>query len=252
MKIDIVIPTFNQELFTIKCLESIRLHTRDYRIVWVDNGSTRESREMVLAELSRHECYKSIWFEKNAGFVKAVNEGILNCTAEYVVLQNNDTVVTPGWIDRMIEAFSLGGVGVAGPLTDTEGSWQGWRNVKEKMLPDMKDLKDMSGEQVSDSLGRQYNGRYVEVKMVAFFSSVFPRKVFEEVGLLDECFGLGFGDDDDFCTRLRNMGYRVLFVPSAFVFHHHRTTFKSLYPMEDIRRMTEENIKLYKKKHGLE
>ena len=69
--------------------------------------------------------------------------------------------------------------------------------------------------------------------------------------MLDEIFLQGLGDDDDYCKRIRNANYRVVFVPAAFVYHHHRTTFKSIYSPEKLKTMQTENLNIFKKKHGL-
>ena len=63
---DIIIPTFGQEDFTVKCLESIRKHTKssDYRIIWVDNGSSRSSRFTVLSEIEKQSGY-TFWYNTN-------------------------------------------------------------------------------------------------------------------------------------------------------------------------------------------
>ena len=75
--IDIIIPTYGQEDYTVECLKSIRNYTEadSYRIIWVDNGSSFESRQTVMKELVNHT-YLTIWMGDRAGFVKAVNAGI--------------------------------------------------------------------------------------------------------------------------------------------------------------------------------
>ena len=100
--IDIIIPTFNQDTFTIQCLKSIKRSThQNYRIVWVDNGSTYRSRKNVLIELSDHN-YLSIWLPDRVGFIQAVNIALRECRGEYVVILNNDTEVTSGWLDLLL------------------------------------------------------------------------------------------------------------------------------------------------------
>lgn len=251
-KFDIIIPTFNQELFTVKCLESIRAYTKNYKIIWVDNGSTEQSRNIVMTELKNHKNYLSIWFEKNQGFVKAINAGIRASNSEYIILQNNDTEVTYGWLNPMLCAMNSDeNIMCCGPLTDTEGSWQGWKNVKNKMLNDMEDMTGWNSTKISNYLREKYDKKYVHVNMVAFFCTLFRRSIFKKIGLLDEVFSQGLGDDDDYCNRIRNDKGFVIFVPASFVYHHHRTTFKSIYSLEEIQKMQTVNLNIYKKKHGI-
>jgi len=251
--IDIIIPTFGQEQFTVKCLESIRKYTsRDsYRIIWVDNGSSKISREIVMSEIINHN-YISIWLESNLGFVKATNIGLQASDTEYVILQNNDTEVTEDWLERLQEPLLSDISNVAsGPMTSTDGSWQGWRNVKKNLLYDLPDLSLINKEKIPKLLSDKYKNYTKQVKMIAFFCTLFKRKVFNELGLLDEIFGSGFGDDDDFCMRITKAGYNLIFVPSSYVLHHHRTTFKSVYGDTEVIRMQEENLNKFKRKHNL-
>lgn len=249
--IDIVIPTFGQEDFTCKCVESIRRHTpEDHRIVWVDNGSSGASRLKVLNSL-RGSKYRSIWLPRNLGFVKAVNIGLRECVGEYVVLQNNDTEVTGHWMERLMRPHSDPMVAATGPVTDTDGSWQGWKNVKERLYNQMPPLETLRKEDIAEELYKVMGDTTREMKMIAFFSTLFKKDVFDKVGLLDEQFGSGLGDDDDYCLRLTKAGYKVVFVPGAFVHHHHRTTFKSVFGEDVISEMQRVNMDKFKKKHQL-
>jgi len=249
--IDIVIPTYGQENFTAKCVESIRRFTScPYRIVWVDNGSSAISREVVLKSLEGCD-YLSIWIQHNLGFVKAVNAGLKECHGEYIVLQNNDTEVTKGWIERLLKPHSDPTVGATGPMTDTEGSWQGWLNVKTKLYPQLPNVSSLPKDQISDEVFKAMGDTARSMNMVAFFSTVFKKEVFDKVGLLDEQFGTGLGDDDDYSKRMIDAGYKVMFVPGAFVHHHHRTTFKSVYNDSEIADMQRVNLSKFKTKHGL-
>ena len=242
-KYDIVVPTFGCEDFTVRCLESIRANTEDYRIVWVDNGSFGASRSIVMDEIVRHGSRLTIWLGKNTGFVGAVNAGLAQCTAPYVVLQNNDTEVTGGWLERLEAPFKADvRVMVSGPLTSACGSWQAWPNVRSKLYPSMPSLAGVPLAAVPDVLINHFGNAYREVKMVAFFSTLFRRSVFDRLGLLDEAFGAGLGDDDDMCHRIRSSGGKVAFVPSAYVLHHHRTTFRTVYGEEETLRMQERNM----------
>ncbi len=249
--IDIIIPTYGQEDFTVKCVESIRRHTPQFhRIIWVDNGSTGDSRKKVLKALEGSR-YLSIWLPRNLGFVKAVNIGLREVTGEFVVLQNNDTEATEYWMERLLEPHNDPSVGATGPITDTEHSWQGWRNIKDRLYNQLPELHAIPKAELSKTAWEVLKGVTRPVQMIAFFSTLFKTEVFNRVGLLDEQFGTGLGDDDDYSRRMIQAGYKILFVPGAFVHHHHRTTFKSLYDSNEISEMQRVNMDKFKMKHGL-
>lgn len=254
---DIVIPTFNNEAYTVNCFKSIKRNTKDYRIIWVDNGSTNESREIVMNELSTHnpKTYSTIWLDKNYGFIIATNTGIetsLKNKTEHIILLNNDTTVTPNWIERLQHPLNVdASVMASGPLTDAKGSWQGWMNVKRTVLKDMPDLTGLNENEILESLKNKYENKYFYAPMIAFFCTLFRSKVFSELGLLDTTFKIGLADDDDMCLRIRKAGYKVCCIPSGFVYHHHRTTFKTLYTDSEILNLSRNNVKLFKEKNNI-
>lgn len=249
---DIIIPTYGNEQFTIKCLESIRAYTKDYNIVWVDNCSTKESRQLILDELKNHTSYKTIWLDRNYGFVKAVNEGLKYSKNKYVVLQNNDTEVTKGWLELLKYPLENNKYIVAsGPMTSDVDSWQSWKNVKKHHYPTMPDLSGKTNEEIRAMLLKLFGNTYREVPMIAFFSTIFKRSIFDEIGMLDTIFKTGLGDDDDVCMRITNVGKKVVFMPGVYVLHHHRTTFKSVFGVDKIKEMQTTNLQIFRDKHGL-
>ena len=256
---DIIILTYGQEDFTVKCFDSILAHTEDYRLVWVDNGSSIASRNAVMPAFLKHQNRLSIWSGQNLGFVKGCNlalravMGTADIHAEYIVLQNNDTEATAGWLKRLILGLQKTPTAWAiGPTTSTDQSWQGVRNIMKTrgyLFPN--ELNPLNRDEVCRLLNITFEDRTENAKMVAFFCTLFRREAFEQLGLLDERFGVGFGDDDDFTTRIIKSGHKVLYMPGVYVLHHHRTTFKSVYGVAAIKGMQEEAMKVYKHKHNL-
>lgn len=226
-KIDIIIPAYNQSDFTVKCLESIREYSSNYRVILIDNGSEQEEFLAVEKELNKHP-HILIRNYKNVGFVKAINQGICLITSPYVVFLNNDTKVVPGWIEKLksplIEDTTIG---ITGPTTTAINCWQG----REVTVPGYRILPQSA--------------------MLAFFCAMFPQKVIDSVGLLDENFGVGLADDDDYCYRVKQHGYKLALVQDLKIPHFHRTTFKTLYSEKEITRMTAEGINYFQEKHGL-
>ncbi len=252
----IITPTWNNEDYTIRCFDSIQKNTKDYKIIWVDNGSNSESREKVKGFLNKNNVpYELILNEENLGFVKATNQGIkraMELGVKYLVLQNNDTEVYEGWLDRMINVAERDEkIGLVGPLASPCTSWQSIQNLKEN-VSDFCDLPeyDHNPQQYAKEIGQIYKGQIVvsEVQL-SFFSVLIKRKVIEGVGLLSEEFGVGFGDDDDFCIRAMKDGWKLVFAKDVFVFHNHRTTFKIIYPEDKISNMLEENRQRFTRKH---
>lgn len=225
IQFDIVIPSWNMSGVAVKCLQSIEKHSKNYRVVFVDNGSEPEELERILPVLERMP-HLLIRNETNLGFVKATNAGILASEAPFVVLMNNDTEAVPGWMEKLSQPLQKNPqVMISGPLTTTPDSWQG------------KYPKGKTGWVIR------------ERGMLAFFCAMFNRKLFDEIGILDERFGLGFGDDDDYCRRILTAGYKMALVQDLVIPHHHRSTFKKLFSEEKIQELQKEAISKYYRKY---
>ena len=253
--VDIVIPTFNKEKYTVQCIASIVKHTSDFRIIWIDNGSEESSREEVVDVLSTIP-HMYIQNPTNQGFVRAVNQGLQASNSQYIVILNNDTIVTPDWFDNLRWVFqSQTDVGLVGPLTSTDGSWQGINRLRTdpRFADEFADLPEVNLEnhpdQIANILKEQFNGRSVEIRgMIAFFCVLTSKDVVEKVGMLSEDYGIGFCDDDDYCFRVRKAGYKLYVAKDTFIYHFHRTTFRSLYADDQIKVMIQKNKSLFKQK----
>lgn len=209
----------------IRCLQSIREHSAAARVILVDNASPEFDR--LLPELARHERVHVIRNSKNLGFIKATNQGIAISTAEYIVLMNNDTEAVKGWLGTLYVPLQHG-CHASGPLTTTPKSWQGQWPKKE---PDF--------------------WRPLEThRMLAFFCTMFRREVFDKCGLLDEDFGVGFGDDDHYCWKMHEAGFRLALCQGLIIPHHHRSTFKTIYTEAQIREMQISALELFHVKSG--
>ena len=222
--VDIAIPSWNQSKLAVACLQSIRQHTTDYRLIFVDNGSAPDEFAIIDTELQRHP-HLLVRTRRNLGFVKAVNQGLCLSTADHVVLLNNDTEVAPGWIEKLQAPFADRRVGAVGPVTTTTDCWQG----REPVQPGYRLISATS--------------------MLAFFCVMFSRQCINDVGLLDESFGVGLADDDDYCRRIHDEGYHLALAQDLLIVHHHRSTFKQLYSSDQIDAMTQQGRDLFYRKH---
>ena len=231
MVCDIIIPTYNLPEMTVACLNSIRQHTSDYRIIWVDNGSSEAAKDQVCAVLSDMP-HVAVMLDSNTGFIKATNAGIRASDAPYLCLLNNDTEVEAAWLERMLAVFDDDPkIGLVGPTT-TAHSWQ-------------------NRETVFKALYGQPPPRWLYVHtMLAFFCTVIRGEVIDSVGLLDEGYGVGFGDDDDYCRRVVKAGWKMALAMDVLIKHHHRTTFKSLYSIDKIREMLRGSMARYTQRWG--
>jgi len=123
-EVDIVIPVWNQPDVTQRCLRSLVECTEmPLRLILIDNASSAET-QTLLTKFQPPERFlvTRIRNPENLGFVKAVNQGIRAGSAPWVCLLNNDTVVTPGWLEEMLKvALSDPSVGLVNPTSNSLG-----------------------------------------------------------------------------------------------------------------------------------
>jgi GT2 family glycosyltransferase len=145
--------------------------------------------------------------------VKATNQGLRASKSPYVVLMNNDTTAEAQWLEKLRKPL-LAGYGISGPLTTAWGSWQGRYKTNGLEFADVP-----------------------ATWQLAFFCTMIRREVLDQVGLLDEGFGVGLGDDDDYCNRARAAGFKLAIVQNLKIPHRHRSTFKTIYTQPQIHSM---------------
>jgi glycosyltransferase involved in cell wall biosynthesis len=211
--VSIIILTFNELEYTKKCIESIRKHTPEtHEIIFVDNGSTDGTVKWLLNLVQENNHYKLIENSKNLGFPKGCNQGIQASCGEYILLLNNDVLVTDGWLSGMLECLNgAHDVGIVGPMTD---NISGVQKVRDANYGSLDCLDDYARE--FRELNRH---RRVPVRRVVGFCMLFKRKLVEKIGLLDESFGSGNFEDDDYCLRASLEGYRNMIAGDVFIHH---------------------------------
>lgn len=257
---DIIILTYGNEELTRRCLQSLKKYTSNYRLIWIDNGSGKEFLEYIFPYASACQGLITQWLPKNIGFVKGTNMALKMLKnrgdmSDYVCLLNNDVEVTPGWLDRMIGVMERNHkVYAVGPITSECSSWQAFTNAKA-VIPHFTEPKGFVEASINDRavlLQNEYGGLSNPCRMLAFFCTVFRSSVFYRVGLLDEDFGIGYGDDDDFCARMTKQKLQLNVSLGTYVFHNHQSTFRKMFSDLEIAKMKKEKLEIYKSKHGEE
>jgi GT2 family glycosyltransferase len=215
--ISIVIPAYNQLEYTRQCIESIRLHTRiPYRLILVDNGSTEPVAE-YFHSISGATVIRS---DINTGFAAGVNLGIARAEG-HVLLLNNDTLVPPGALESLHGALLQSpDIGMAGPTSNYVSGSQ--------LIPGLN-FSD-TGEINAYAAARraEFSGVIRDVARLVGFCLLIRDSVVAEVGPLDEVYGIGNFEDDDYCVRVLRAGYRLVVDEGSFVFHYGNRTFQSL------------------------
>lgn len=218
----IVIPTYNGRELLARCLASIERNRPDssrwpIEVVVADDGSTDGTAEWLA------EAFPWVRLERlarNGGFCAAANAGIAAARGAFIQLLNNDTEVTPGWLEAGLAPFADATVGSVAPLAlvrsnparvDSAGdayAWIGWP------------MKRGHGQDAS-----RWSARPVEEVFGASGSSAFFRaSALKKTGGLDPLLG-SYYEDIDLAFRLRWAGYRCVHDPSCRILHDISATY---------------------------
>lgn len=226
-KTDIVILTHGQPEKTVNCFDSIRRNTENYRVLWIDNGSSEADIDAVKAAAGKLEACELIRLPENKGFSVGVNVALRKSVSEphpadYVLLLNNDTVVTPGWLDHLRLALETNGFDAISPLT-SENNPQSLDAIRPA-VPDLPVLVGGTPDDRALRLWTQYGPKAFRAgNMVSFFCVLFKRPVIEQTGLLDENL-FAYGEDNDYCMRLKLAGRKFGVSLGTYIHHDHSVT----------------------------
>lgn len=223
MPVSIIIPAFNELECCQQCVQSILDNTSyPYRLILVDNGST----DGVGAYFDSVPDATVVHTGENKGFAGGVNAGLAHAEG-HVLLLNSDTVVPPNWLGRMVEPFGRDPkIGMVGPMSNCVSGIQEIAGLEFGAMESMI--------QFSEALFLKHKHSTQDVTRLVGFCMLIRDTVFQEVGLLDEAFGVGNFEDDDYCMRVLGAGYGLCIAEGAFVFHYGSRTFMSMGYVDDV------------------
>lgn len=212
-KVSIIMLTFNQLTDTKKTLESLFNTTKcDYELIFVDNGS-KDGTIKFLEKLKEEKGnIKIIKNDINLGFAKANNQGIKIAKGEYVLLLNNDVILSRNWLEKLVICMeSDKNIGVVGPLTN--------HAVGQQVINYTFSKKNNDVLKFAEIINMKYSGVYEHTHRIIGFCMLIKREVIDQVGLLDERFGPGGFEDYDYCLRVNQHGYKIMIAKDVFVYH---------------------------------
>lgn len=223
-KASIVLLTYNNLRYTRECLESIYAKTEpaDFEVIVVDNASQDETPQYLEAFGREHPNFSFILNAANEGFARGNNIGATAAKGEYLVFLNNDTLVTRGWLEGLLRPLEDSSVGMVGPVTNGSSN-------ETRVLHTYTDIGGLDA--FAEEYARSHRGQSFEIRTLAFMCVALRRRVFEEIGPLDERFGLGMFEDDDYAMRLREKGYKLLCIEDVYIHHWGGGSFLKMAPL---------------------
>jgi GT2 family glycosyltransferase len=241
--VSIVVVTFNGLVFTKLCVESVFVSAAqdDFEMIVVDNASSDGTLEYLRTLEAGNARVRVLRNPMNRGFAAAVNQGLATAEGDVLVVLNNDVVVTPGWLDPLVAHLGDPAVGGVGCVTNRIGN----------------DAQVNADYQTYGGLvrfARHYTaahaGEGFDITTIAMFCFAMRRDTYQRVGPLDEQFGVGLFEDDDYAMRVRAEGYRTVCAEDVFVHHFDKASFGGLTPSGGYAELLEANRRRFEQKWG--
>ncbi len=223
-KVSIVIPTCDQLFYLKQCLESIAEKTTydNYEIILVENNSKDPATFAYYKEAEqRWPRVKTVYWPGGWNWSAINNFGVKAAQGEYYLLLNNDIkVITPGWIEEMLSYAQRSDVGAVGAMlyfvNDTIQHAGVILGAEDGMIkPAHAFIQHYRGS--NGFMGRLLYAQ--EYSAVTGACMLIPRRVWDEVGGIDEELAVNYSDVD-LCLRIRQAGRQVVWTPHAQLYHY--------------------------------
>lgn len=242
--VDIVLPVYNGFDVTNACIDSVLNNSENCRLIIIDDASTDERIQELIRRISsvveKHLEVILLRNEENLGFVKTVNKGVA-LTKNHFVILNSDTEVPPGWLDRLFAPILQGHkVATVTPFSNSATICSFPEFCMDNSL-----YRNLSVATIDSYFNRFGSVSPIDIPSGVGFCMAVNKQLAERIGFFDEkSFTRGYGEENDFCMRAANTGYRNVLAANLFVYHKHGESFGSSERQE---LMAENYLKLVKR-----
>lgn len=226
--VDVVVPVYFAHAEFRRCLASLVRHTdlARHRVVVVLDGPGQDEARAAVQLLPESDSFVILQNARRGGFVVSANRGMAASERD-VILLNSDTEVTAGWVEKMqAAAASDPGIATVTPFSNNATLVSVPRAFEVNALPTGFDA-DSFGRLV-ESVSRR---SYPRLPTAVGVCMLIRRTVLHAIGTFDEeRFGLGYGEENDFCMRASRAGFAHVLDDATFVYHAGQRSFGASRP----------------------
>ena len=246
--VSLVVPTRDQVALLRRCVDGLLNRTAysPLEVLIVDNRSEEPATLEYLAEIARHPAVRVLRFDEPFNFARICNLGVEQARGEVVGLVNNDVdVIDPGWLDEMAmlaERPEVGCVGAKLLYADDTVQHAG-------VILGLGGYAAHSHRCYTRDSGGYFNRLKVRQNLSAVTAAclVMRRALYIEVGGMDEAFFM-YSEELDWCRRVRQAGWRVVYLPTAQIVHHRGKSSEQVVTARHIHFQTSK-VRYFRKHH---
>ena len=219
--VDVVVPVYGGGEATLACLDAVLAGGGEFELVVIDDASPEPELSAMLRARAGDGEFTLLEHSTNLGFVASANRGLALHPDRDVVLLNSDTLVPPGWLDRLRRAAEGDFVGTVTPFSNNATLASYPIPFQANRLPAGWSAAEL------DQVFREANaGWSIDIPTAVGFCMYLRRDCLAETGPFDERhFGRGYGEETDYCMRARAAGWRHVLAADLFVFHRGEASF---------------------------
>ena len=218
VELDVVIPVYDGYLETIACIDSVlgSKNNSVSRVIVVNDKSPDELINLYLKSLQDQGLIVLIENNHNQGFVYSVNLGMAFSRSADVILLNSDTEVSDFWLDKLkMQAYTNQNIGTVTPFTN---------NGTICNYPTPEGMERLPPGETVQSLNEAFFAanylKNIQIPTAVGFCMYLKRDCIKDVGYFDEkTFGLGYGEENDFCLRASKKSWTHILAADTFVYH---------------------------------
>jgi GT2 family glycosyltransferase/glycosyltransferase involved in cell wall biosynthesis len=222
-RLTVIVPVYKDVLMTEECVRSVLEHRNPStdHVLLINDASPERGMAEMLARFAREPNFQILTNATNLGFVKTVNRGLSAVAMGDVLLLNSDAEVYAGGFDELVHvAHASPEIGTATALSNNATIFS-YPHASLRV----GELGDISWRKLAALALRRNAGRAIDVPTAHGFCMLIKRQVLQRVGQFDESFGRGYGEENDFCARAADLGFRNVAAAAVFVRHHESLSF---------------------------
>ncbi len=222
---DIIVPIYNAYECVKELVESLLKYTdlKENRIILInDKSPDKRIDELLNTYRENHKDFIILENSVNKGFVGTVNIGMKQSNENDVLLLNSDTIVTKNWLEKIKTcAYSNKKIATVTPLSNNATMASVPIPFKKNELP-----KDISIDEMGRIVEECSFLDYPDLPTGHGFCLYIKREVINKIGYFDEeTFGKGYGEENDFCFRCLDIGYRNVLCDNVYIYHKESQSF---------------------------